>query len=1070
MTVSAGDLSNPDPSPSGFVPPPRPEVPPHAPERTGLSNDLQSGLTQAAAFACAGLVLSLILAGILPAVWGEDVGDLLGVWQHLGLGVQIWALSLGGSVTVSGSVPMFGSVSLSIAFVPWLVTASAVTASVLVGRLVERRAPARGTRTLWGRIAVAAVAPAIFATLLAGLTAFDVPLTDAGESGAWVGDEGAAALHVSALGPRVAIFGLLIGGIAAVWARVVAYPRGRRLAALGIRTPSALAGWGARFAPTLWAGAVHATIAGALLVLVLLVSALSSGAPVSGLFTVWLLLTGQLVVDGVAVSHLGGLRLAISADGNGALGALGNLLNGAGPGHMTLGLATPDVPGYAWLSLLIAGVAVVAAGLSLGLRRLPTEAAKWSAAWQTPVLFGVAWLILAPLTAGTASGRLVAKGVAGWFLGGSGSGQSAQLDVALTGWTFLVMLGWGILVEVVARLLTPWAWRTAPGLCSVLVRGHVAEGWNTAAQPAPVLPAPVRQASDLQSAPTTGTVPPDGPADSAGAGPDGILASSDPAPSSPVQPALTAEAPAPQPGPATAPLPTASLAPPLPEAAQAGAPAPTAPRPTSRRTRWVAGVVVAGVVVLAVGLPITRNIVNDTTFGPQHLVQDYLDALARGDGERVLSLAPLSGRELDRTLLTEKAIGRATGHISDQSVVRVGAVHSGRVGVDVRYAVHGTVVRQTLTAVRDGHTGVVFDRWRLAPFTAAGEGGTNALSTVAFAAPGFAHVSVGGTVANAQDPGGEFALPAFPGTYRVGVAANGYLEAKPVTVSTGTPGAESTDRPELRGTPSQKLVQSVSTLVNQYLSSCLASARTDPDGGSCPVTATEPDGSVSAGAWFLGAYPHVTFDGAPDTSGTESDDQDGQSWSFKAADGRAVYSAYWTPWASSDPNNVQHAVQQSNISLTGRVSLERGVPVVTVGSNGWFSSATVLTGTDGSFAESHLPSPLFAGTVDDVAAPKFVSKTGNISCAIDSQVRCVIQDHQFSGPENGNQFTLTHDGPAVIGQGGQAVASGPDGVLIPDTSSTVNGFRCVADLSGMRCGDLNSRHGFAVAQEGYLVY
>ncbi|QJW35500.1 hypothetical protein [Cellulosimicrobium protaetiae] len=195
---------------------------------------------------------------------------------------------------------------------------------------------------------------------------------------------------------------------------------------LGVTPPLAL-----RRACGAAAAASVLLVAVAAVVVFLSSAAAAASDPASA--TIALLLVGpNLVAVALGVAGLGGLTTSVSIGPHAEV--------------ETYTLLHPDVPGAAWLLVLVPVVATVVAALRLHLGRLVDgRAARWEDAWATPTVLTVVALVAVPLagvraTVSYESSYEEVAGAMGW---------------GLAPWTVLVAALWGLLAEALSRVAGP---------------------------------------------------------------------------------------------------------------------------------------------------------------------------------------------------------------------------------------------------------------------------------------------------------------------------------------------------------------------------------------------------------------------------------------------------------------------------------------------------------------------------------------------------------------------------------------------------------------------------------------
>jgi len=109
------------------------------------------------------------------------------------------------------------------------------------------------------------------------------------------------------------------------------------------------------------------------------------------------------------------------------------------------------------------------------------------------------------------------------------------------------------------------------------------------------------------------------------------------------------------------------------------------------------------------------KIVNSRVFTPEAQASTYLYALARGDAVGALQTGP----SIADATLTDAAL-RVQETKAPMTKILIGhaTVQGNRASVAVNYDLGGQPVHTSLTLVREGSTGAVFDHWKLTDTTA----------------------------------------------------------------------------------------------------------------------------------------------------------------------------------------------------------------------------------------------------------------------------------------------------------------------------------------------------------------
>ncbi|WP_314192221.1 hypothetical protein [uncultured Arthrobacter sp.] len=247
-----------------------------------------------------------------------------------------------------------------------------------------------------------------------------------------------------------------------------------------------------------------------------------------------------------------------------------------------------------------------------------------------------------------------------------------------------------------------------------------------------------------------------------------------------------------------------------------------------RKRLLLAGVVVGVVMVLAVGSVVTVNAVKP---GPDQPVKDYARALVDGDARKALEILDPDVPNEERTLLTNEVLGAAANRIDGFSIISTKVSgESAQVRAELRQG--GRKYEQTFTLVKN-RPELLDDHWKLEAFP---------LQHVIISADApLAAVSVNGITVTADQNdasayGTNISLPAFPGSYSVGLPdSEKYLsvEDQHVMVSGGAL-LQAPETARLTVKASDALVAETSRQVAAALDACEKSTDIEPEG--CPFS------------------------------------------------------------------------------------------------------------------------------------------------------------------------------------------------------------------------------------------
>jgi hypothetical protein len=749
----------------------------------------------AAAVYAASWLLSLVFTLVAFVVAADDSLD----WGlAFAAPAQIVGLAVAGTLTVGATI-MGISASVSVLWLPLLVTAFLVVGTALVARRDERIAPSASRGIRWLLSGLSGLVLSILVLVIAAVTPLRFAMGDGSDTGFGVMSGSVSASSAS----FTAFLGALVLGT------LVSYLARARVARRAAGIPAIVV---PRAATSVLA-AVRATVPvaglyfGVLAVIVtlglLITSVVNSG--IDALLTAFFWLP-TLVVDGLGLVNLAPVSLG---------GGLATLAASTGGSETTFWLPT-SLPGWATILVLIVNlVLIVGTGVVLSLRRaqlMLSAAMSWA---TTIVTFAVAGIVISIIggigmwTTIDTSG--LGEGLDG-LLGGLGamaeSASAASGVVGLVPWTFVVFAALGALVETVAVFV-------APSLVQLVPAGALARvGRLTAIVGVPfAMPgtAPVADAAVPAAAPVSATSPVAASV-AAPATADGLA----PAP-------VTASAAAPGTAPGT------------------GLPAVVPMDPAKKRRALIVLGSVGGAVVLVLGAAVAVSVVNQMVFSPQHRVETYLDAIVAKDASGALAIGDVDAAESERVLLTDALLEATEGGITGYSVKESKTTGEFAV-VTVDLELGDATEEMTYSLEKSGRTALVFDEWAMQP--------TWLPSLPVTVSSGITELEINGVALELTEADIEAAylsFPVFPGEYVIGTGGdNEWLTAEPQTVKVGV--VESGDSAQLELEPTEKFTASVDKQVADFLADCVA--QKDLSADDCPISVYDY-GTISDVVWTI---------------------------------------------------------------------------------------------------------------------------------------------------------------------------------------------------------------------------
>lgn len=295
-------------------------------------------------------------------------------------------------------------------------------------------------------------------------------------------------------------------------------------------------------------------------------------------------------------------------------------------------------------------------------------------------------------------------------------------------------------------------------------------------------------------------------------------------------------------------------------------------RASGRRVRMLAAilaiVMVAGLILA--GLAGTISILNRTVYSASGFVEQYLDALARGDTVGALALGGVMptaadltawglsddvAAHLPETLLRESVLGRGLTDIEHVSTTATPAIDDGgAVNVVFEFNLNGTASSMSFTTHRVGTFAGVFHSWAfLASPLAVIQ--VSVLQERTFTVNGLTLDTRAHTAADAPNTFSTAAayLAFAPNRYTFAhESAMLTAPANDVRVTSAGPVAV-----EVNALPSTAMVDQVQAELNKFLDACATQTVLQPT--SCPWGINIDDRIESTPAWSITSYPEVTL-------------------------------------------------------------------------------------------------------------------------------------------------------------------------------------------------------------------
>lgn len=248
------------------------------------------------------------------------------------------------------------------------------------------------------------------------------------------------------------------------------------------------------------------------------------------------------------------------------------------------------------------------------------------------------------------------------------------------------------------------------------------------------------------------------------------------------------------------------------------------------------------------------NVVNNTVASPHQPVQEYLAALAKGEGGRALGLLRATVPPGDPSMLDGAPLQTAASRISNVDLGKPEPQDGNRVKVPVDYTIDGSRLNTEFLLEKTGTEWLFFNTWAFVPAP---------LPVVEVSVVNAVEATLNGKPVNMPD--GRNSFPVFyPGEYEASLNGTYFAAAPTRATVTGrdVPVAPLT----LLTQATQQLKDDVGAKVREFLDTCAAEAtreqRLQPD---CPFYHVSRN-NITPGTieWTVTAYPEISiepFDG-----------------------------------------------------------------------------------------------------------------------------------------------------------------------------------------------------------------
>ena len=490
------------------------------------------------------------------------------------------------------------------------------------------------------------------------------------------------------------------------------------------------------------------------------------------------------------------------------------------------------------LCILLALVSAVCAAITWAhVRPLDARVARTPLAWTVlPVTYFLLGLL-----------ALWLLRVGGYASGGMVGSSNAVFSLRPAGWTCLVFLVWGVIIELLARLVVPAFMHTLPRRVTRGLRGSERSRGRAAV---------VASAAAM------------GGAGLAGAGLAGVGTRATPAPEAPVA-TSSAQHPSAEPTATTALQDaTAAYSGPhagsgdetrvLPSYDDPGAttrmPAQRAPMDpaTKKRIRLIA-IIVGTLILLAVLATVVFSVLSRTVFGPDNQAEDLLRSVTDGNATHAAEIANPNVSSGQRALLTDDVYGATQNRISSYEIKDT-TIDGDRATVNATVTQDGVTTPVALPMVSDSRDGL-FKSWRVDE--SAGVPLYQALTVEVPAGVGELDVNGKKVSVDTQGQPHTVEYTVLPGDYAVGVSSSSkyvtYGGNQVAEIRAGSPSSAPVMSFQPSFTPA--LEEDLTKQLNATLDRCAQSTEFEPEGCPFGYSIYGDDEDYRNPRWSIQRYP-----------------------------------------------------------------------------------------------------------------------------------------------------------------------------------------------------------------------
>ncbi|WP_233542817.1 DUF4401 domain-containing protein [Kocuria tytonis] len=503
------------------------------------------------------------------------------------------------------------------------------------------------------------------------------------------------------------------------------------------------------------------------------------------------------------------------------------------------------------LSILLAVVSVVCAALVWAhVRPVDQRVTRNPFSWAVlPLAYFVLGLLLMWLLR-----------VSGTFLGEGSSTASAGFSVRPAGWTCLVFLLWGVVIELLARFVAPAFMHSLPAPLTRALRGSDRARGRAAVVASAAAMGGAGVAAAHRTAPHASAPDDAVPGTTAPGAPAQAAAGTTSPGQYPADERVSAQRDVPAAGEQTRTLPSYDD-----PTSTASMPVQRTPMDPAKKKRIrLVAIIVGALVLLGVVAAVVFSILSRTVFGPDNQAEELLRSVQNGKASAVTDTANPNVNTAERALLTDGVYGAAQNRISSYEVKDTD-INGDHATVHANVTQDGVTTPVDVPMVSDSRNGL-FKSWRVDD--SSGNPLYQTFSVEVPAGVGELTVNDQKVAVDQQNDTRTQQFTVLPGDYAVGVASPGkyvtYGGNQVAEIRAGAQSMESSMSFSRSFTPA--LEQDLTKQLNATLDQCAQKAEFEPQGCPFEYSIFGDKKDYRNPSWTIERYPTYSVSSSSETS------------------------------------------------------------------------------------------------------------------------------------------------------------------------------------------------------------